>query len=215
MGALYMIRFPNGKAYIGITSKTASRRRVVHLHHARKGRAGALQSAIRKYGDSFELKVLLIANDWSYLCEMERRAIKVFSTKSPDGYNLTDGGEGCAGMVRSAEYRARMSEAKRGKKSSAPARRGWSHTAEAKAKISEARKGHPVSEETRRKIGISKQGNRYNVGRPCNEAVRKKISEAQKGRPLSTEHRHNLIGKHKGKPWSAARRAAQECRVNG
>lgn len=206
--------FPNGKRYIGITVKTAARRRIVHLHHAHKGRPGALQSAIRKYG-TFEMKVLIEANDWPFLCEMERRAIVAFGTRAPLGYNLTDGGEGVVGVTRDEQWSRRMSEAHKRSGHRPPYRKGWNHTAEAIAKIVEAGTGAIFSESRRAKIGATKIGNKYNVGRSCSAKTKAKISAAQKGRPLTEEHRQNLIGKNKGKPWSAARRAAQEHRQNG
>lgn len=211
MGELYLLTFPNGKRYIGITSKTATRRRIVHLHHARKGRSGALQSAIRKYG-SFEMLTLMVASDWSYLCEIERRAIVAFGTRAPLGYNMTDGGEGVVGVVRTEEQRRRASESRKGKPG--VSRPGWKHTEDAKAKIAAAGIGRKFSPESRAKIGVTKIGNKYGAV-PCSDEKRAKISSAQKGRPLSPEHRRNLLGKNKGKPWSAARRAAQENRANG
>ena len=199
MGLLYKLTFPNGKMYLGITSGTARRRRILHRHHAKKGRPGAIQAAIRKYGDCFSMNVLLIANDWQFLCEMEQRAIAVFRTKTPDGYNLTDGGEGAVGVKKSLETRARLSAAAKGRNIGNRFALGYQHTEEEKAKIAAAGIGRIFSQESRARIGATKVGNKWNVGRPCKEDTRAKISSAQKGRRFTPEHRLRL---------SLARRAA-------
>ena len=95
MGALYQLISPSGKRYIGITTLSPRLRFARHRNAARTGVDGALYRAVRRYGfDSFEKKVLLIADDREYLCEMERRLIKRLRSQSPHGYNQTAGGEG-------------------------------------------------------------------------------------------------------------------------
>ena len=87
MGALYRITFPNGKSYIGITSKTAGQRLAVHSYEARRGTKLPLYHAMRKYGaDCIALHTLALADDWQELCGMERAAIAEQHTRSPDGY---------------------------------------------------------------------------------------------------------------------------------
>lgn len=76
----------------------------------REGRNNAIQSAIKKYGaDNFSVRTLVVADDWQYLCDLERRAIVAFRTKTPNGYNLTDGGEGAVGVPLSDATRRKMS----------------------------------------------------------------------------------------------------------
>jgi group I intron endonuclease len=95
MGCLYQFSFPNGKQYLGITIQSFKTRIQAHFRAARKGDENLLYRAIRKYGkEAISIKVLVIANDWKYLCELERNAIKSFGTKHPNGYNMTGGGEG-------------------------------------------------------------------------------------------------------------------------
>jgi hypothetical protein len=108
--------------------------------------------------------------------------------------NLTDGGEGAKGLLRSEESRKKLSDAKKGSKLSE----------EAKRKISEANKGKIVSEDTRRKLAISQKGrvytaeskqkmsNAWNGRPPISEETRRKQSEAHKGRRLSEEARRNI-----------------------
>lgn len=104
MGCLYALDFPNGKRYLGISSKTAEERWQVHLMRVREGRAHALQNAIRKYGaDNVKVSTLVVSDDWEYLCDLEKRAIVQFNTRVPHGYNLTAGGEGVVGNVLTEE----------------------------------------------------------------------------------------------------------------
>jgi group I intron endonuclease len=224
VGELYLLTFLNGKQYVGVTSTNARRRRIVHLHHARKGRKGALQRAIRKYGQlSFTTQTLVIANDWGYLCDLEQKAIAAFRTRAPAGYNLTNGGEGTLGGDRPPELRKHISEAHKKSGHRPPSSKGYRHTAEAKAKIAAAGKGRVFSAERKSKIGTAKIGNKYALGRVYSEETKRKISESQKGRRMPEERRLRMVGRKRstetvakiaaalrGKPWSEARRAAQK-----
>lgn len=98
MGCLYQLTSPSGKSYIGITLKTAQERFEDHKVNYRRRRT-ALHRAFRKYGpENFQLKTLVIANDWKYLCDLECEAIVAFGTKGPSGYNMTGGGDGVVEM---------------------------------------------------------------------------------------------------------------------
>lgn len=122
MGALYQISLPNGKAYIGMTVCPPEKRFAEHRYQTKNGCELAVNRAMRKHGDP-QFKVLVIAEDRQYLEDLERRAIVVFGTRSPGGYNLTDGGDGApvgnqynVGKKRTAESRAKMSASALGKK---------------------------------------------------------------------------------------------------
>ena len=128
MGYLYKITSPSEKCYIGITSQEVSRR---WQHHQSHKACIALSSAIDKYGANSMRVETLVEADWSLLVELEKRAIIAFDTKAPNGYNLTDGGDGTPGRVVSDKTREAISQ-------SASARR---HTSETKLKISTALKG--------------------------------------------------------------------------
>lgn len=114
MGTLYMLTSPAGKSYIGISSKTTEDRWAKHVEHALgKRESGALYAALRKYGhENFKLVTLVIADDWDYLCELERRAIAAFGTLAPAGYNMTLGGEGVVGP-RGEDFRAKVAKAQK------------------------------------------------------------------------------------------------------
>lgn len=135
MGQLYKLDFPNGKSYIGITTKTASERFAGHRVRCRsaKGNDAALYHAWRKHGEP-QLAVLAIVED-ADLPAAEIRAIRVFNTLVPNGYNMTPGGDVsplsdpliAAKLIgnknaegsrhaRSAEYKAKLSKALAGNK---------------------------------------------------------------------------------------------------
>ena len=92
---LYQLLFPNGKSYIGITSKTANVRFKEHCFPSKK--RNAFQHAIHVYGaENVILLVLGTVDNWELLCLSEIEAIEKFNTfyKNGNGYNLTLGGEG-------------------------------------------------------------------------------------------------------------------------
>jgi hypothetical protein len=118
-------------------------------------------------------------------------------------YNKTDGGEGCSGVVMSAETRRRMSDAKKGKTTSEETRRkisdakkGKTTSEETRRKMSEANKGKTTSEETRRKMSEA------NKGKTTSEETRRKIGEANKGKTTSEETRRKIGEAHTGKTLS-------------
>ena len=105
----------------------------------------------------------------------EQYYIKVFDTLYPNGYNLTEGGEGC---VASEETRRKISLVHKGKHISE----------EQKKKLSAALKGRIMSDEHKKKIGEA------NKGRHHSEESKKKMSQTKKG--LQSGEKHPMFGKH-------------------
>lgn len=206
--SLYRLTFPNGKSYIGITSGAVKRRVAKHVSQAKEGRRSAVSQAIRKYG-AFKTEILVVAGDWSYLCDLEQRAIAAFKTLAPHGYNLTSGGEGVLGVRKTKEQREAHSAAVRGKGMGNQRALGYRHTDEAKKKISDAGVGREFSAERRAKIGATKIGNKYSLGRTVSAETKEKIAAAQRGIPRPYARIGDIV---RGKPWSAARRAAQKAK---
>lgn len=63
-----------------------------------------MYKAIRKYGEEqFEIKLIKEVFNKNKAFQTERRQIILFNSKTPNGYNLTDGGEGAPGIKRSLE----------------------------------------------------------------------------------------------------------------
>lgn len=110
---LYQLKFPNGKSYIGI-SRCATRRYKGHANAASKGSDLLLSRAWRKYGRP-KLTVLAVVED-HLRGETESKAVAVFKTFAPLGYNMTPGGEVAPTTV--PEIAAKVSKAMTGKKKS-------------------------------------------------------------------------------------------------
>jgi len=112
--------------------------------------------------------------------------IKLLNTKRPNGYNLTDGGEGT--VDSSGVIAKKISKALKGRK----------YSDETIKKMSEAKKGRICSEITKQKISEAGKG------RICSEITKQKISKANKGqkrniefiekmrKPKTMKHRENL-----------------------
>ena len=92
---LYQLKFPNGKSYIGITSKTAEER--FKEHCSKSSKCKLVKAAIAKYGkESVQIIVIGECDNYELLCLSETEAIDKFNTfhENGKGYNLTIGGEG-------------------------------------------------------------------------------------------------------------------------
>lgn len=185
MGRLYQLTFPDGKSYIGITEKPITQRLAVHAyrrHHADY----AVSKAFRQYGkETVQAVTLVIAEGWSYLCELERKAIAAFGTKYPAGYNMTDGGETPSGLTE--ESLKKMSDTHKGK-----THHTQKHTDEAKQKMSASAIGQKMSPTAKAKISASLIGNTRSLGNVMPLAVRAKIAATNTGRKFSDEHRANI-----------------------
>ena len=115
MGACYLLQFPNGKVYVGITTKTATDRFVAHCRAHTQSQWGhyPLYRALRKYGpESVIVHVLTESEDWATLCAYERTFIALFGSQHRAlGYNCTSGGDGMPDL--SEEARERHADAQR------------------------------------------------------------------------------------------------------
>ena len=98
-------------------------------------------------------------------------------------HNLTDGGDGASGAIKSEKTRKKLSEANKGKNN--------------------PNYGKSLSEETKRKMSeVHKGKNNPNYGKSLSEETRRKMSEAQKGKICSEEHKRKNSEAHKGKTHS-------------
>lgn len=98
----------NNKSYIGISSDLKRRWRD---HKNPDGQCTYLHKAIKKYGyELFKFTHIADAFTWKDACELEKQLIVELNTKSPNGYNLTLGGDGTLGFRHTAEERRRRSE---------------------------------------------------------------------------------------------------------
>jgi len=191
----------NGKSYVGITTRKIARRWYEHCYLGNSC-GQLLNKAINKYGiDAFEIQVVASAKTISDLKELEKQLIVQYQTKVPNGYNLTDGGDGLTGYRHTEEDKKRNGDLKR----------GTVHSDETKQKMKDAHTGKnnhfygkSHSEETKQRISATKQANptRYWLGKQRNEETCKKISKSltgQLGRPHTEESKKKISAAHIGK----------------
>ena len=169
-GVIYRIwNRVNAKSYIG---KTIYPKERIQKHFSGSSACPALHNAIKKYGkDAFVVEILEEDVPEHLLAKFECLHIRFWNAKVPNGYNLTDGGEGMS---------------------------GWKASQETRRKISEAQKGKSLSPEHRRKLSEAKKGTpSHNKGKTLSPEHRRKISEANQNR--SPEHRQKLSKSLKGR----------------
>ena len=111
MAELYKLDFRNGKAYIGVAIKGARRRFFQHRLNA-KTSGRLLYQAWREHGEPM-FKVLAIIED-TLRYETEVKAISIYETLMPKGYNCSIGGKGPSGNIPIPEACTAMSKAKHG-----------------------------------------------------------------------------------------------------
>ena len=163
------------------------------------GKRSHIYAAMRKHPrDSWSIWPLVSEVETrAELDELEKHFIRVLKAQHPDvGYNLCDGGEGHTGPL-SEETKQKIrdhhlamvdvfSQKSRGNKNAL----GCKHSADA---IARTQGGKNHSPEWRRKQSIAHRGQRTALGLKRTPEQRERLSQS-----------------HVGKPWSAARRSAQE-----
>jgi group I intron endonuclease len=115
-GYVYLItNLVNGKRYVGCTRVSIRHRWAQHLSLAKKSNPPlALHRAIRKYGASnFKIECLETASTVEEMLKFEVAQIASHSCTVPNGYNLTNGGEGVDFSVPEARDKLMRGASKR------------------------------------------------------------------------------------------------------
>lgn len=101
MGFIYCWRNQiNNKLYIGQTKRTVKIRWQQHLEQTKYNiKHDAFHNAIRKYGADKFILDWVYEIDNQYLSAYEINYIKIYNSKTPNGYNMTDGGEAGTGRL--------------------------------------------------------------------------------------------------------------------
>lgn len=141
IGVYKIINTINGKVYIG-QAQDIERRWNYHKYSALKGESNVLYKAMRKYGiDNFSFEVIEECSI-EELNEKEIYYIEQYNSyihaENSNGYNMTLGGDGVKGLVRTEEFKIKFSESRKGEKHPLY---GKTFTEEHRKKMSEAHKG--------------------------------------------------------------------------
>lgn len=142
--------------------------------NSKKSRNSYWKNIVSK--SDYEVEILFEHDDYEFIKEKEVEFISLYG-RSDLGLgtlcNLTNGGDGCTGLIHSDEARLKMGAPNKGKIISEEHRR----------KISEFHTGKIVSEETRRKMSKALSGeNSPNYGKKDSyEAIQNKKKSAKKG----------------------------------
>ncbi len=228
MGCVYLVRnLINDKKYIGKTIYKLEERKRGHKYETNRKSNKPFHNALRKYVfDVFEWEILFESDSEEILLRVEKIEILEYKTKTPNGYNLTDGGDGVSGAtwklseetkrkigdanrgkVRTEEMKKRWSESHKGKtlpystvKKIANANRGKNRTEEFKQRMRMIHTGRIISKETRDKISTSLI--KYFSENGVSQNIRSKISMSSKGKirgPLSDETKNKISKANKGR----------------
>lgn len=195
-----------GKLYVGQTAVGLRHRWGQHKSDTKRMRGPHhLVHSMRKYGhEVFTMELLHECETREEMDFVEMFYIALLNTKSPSGYNLTDGGDGtqgCSGWKVSEETKAKL----RGR---IPWNKGKHHTAEHIEKAANAHRGRKQTPEhianrikgrewrhgTASGYGLHKcrceqcrkwrhDSHVKKVGVITKEEIRKKLSESHKGLP--------------------------------
>jgi len=223
----------NGKIYIGKTIRDLNKRISEHLESK-----SYIGDALRKYGlECFDISIIDYAETREWLNDKEIEYINQYNCKHPNGYNLTDGGEGFASKhteetkqkmrkLWTEEKRQKMRSIHLGKKFSEEHKRKIGEKSKGRKQSEEIiakKRGIPRSKETIIKIKNSKIGHRHSEetkrkigekskGRFPSKQTRDKIRKSLLGRFCSKETRDKIresnIRTKTGVPWSAKQREA-------
>lgn len=94
-GVVYVItNLINGKQYVGLTTASIDERWKRHLDQTKSVGASLIHQAIVECGkENFTIEVIDSADSLKKLCAKEREWIRKLNTITPNGYNVTLGGE--------------------------------------------------------------------------------------------------------------------------
>ena len=168
-GVVYLIiDGTNDKEYVGQTTRTVEVRFKEHTHYNNS----YIGNAIRAHGeDMFVTVVLKECATKEELDFWERHFIYSRNSIYPNGYNMTDGGEGTIGLEFTPEHRAHLSAALSGEKNP---HYGKKNTPEHTARIVAANLGAKRSPEACKNISDALKGKPFTLERCAN------ISEANR-----------------------------------
>lgn len=195
--------------YIYLITDTTNNMKYVGQHHYNKegeldpnyhGSGVIISKIYKKRPETLKEEYIKTCYSDSEMNDDEKYYIKLYKTLWPNGYNLSEGGDG---GVPCEESRRKMSNSQKGEKNHFY---GKHHTEETKNTISiknggenSAWYGKKHSDETKRKMSATQKGeNNSFFGKHHTEETRKKISENLKGKHHSEESKRKMSAAQKG-----------------
>ena len=206
----------NGKYYVGQTRQPFYNRMRDHCH----SKKSLIGRALRKYGEqSFEQTLFECINN-EHQNFMESDLIKRLSSKFPQGYNLTDGGEGTTGLrghtawnkgiTWSDETREKISKTLTGRKQSEETKKKYNRHGEKNSFY-----GRKQTPESKEKMRLAKLGTKQS------EETKKKRSESMKGKNVGEKNgmfqageNHPFWGRHQSAESIAKMKETKRLRLN-
>lgn len=199
-GLIYGVRAIDSSEYryVGLTTKTITRRRSEHFKVAESGRKTAFAAWLRKQAGReavyFHSLELVMSGELEDLGAAEHRWICKLREAGHRLLNLNEGGLGNHGYVWTEEQRAAASERMRGvKRPGCPTGPdhpswGWTPSDELRARWSAQRKG------------MNSGASNPNFGKSASDETRAKMSAVRKGRPMPSSVRsaHTRYHTNKG-----------------
>jgi group I intron endonuclease len=170
----------NNKMYIGQTIRPLLKR---FKEHKKRANCSALYEALKKYGEeNFTIELIENVESINLLNEREQHWITFYNTLSPNGYNLTSGGNN--GRVSSEETKQKLSNFMKGKVGKDHPGYGHKVTEEHKKLLSDQMKNRIILDETKKKMSESAKGNQKQLGKKRSEETKLKMSQKKKGLPF-------------------------------
>lgn len=193
-GIYEIVNCEDNKKYIGY-SKYIERRIKRHFKKLSKNlhENSYLQNAWNKYGEESFSYFIIEELDPNLLKEKESEYIKLLDAKHPNGYNLTDGGDGIVNLDEKSKDKIR--KAQMGNKN----RLGAVLSQKTRNKISVGNKGKVISNKRKKELSDNWLGNKNpNYGKQISEESKMKLSESLKGRI----------------PWNKGKKMSEKARKN-
>lgn len=177
--------WPNGLPfYCGKTDRAINARLYEHKRDAVRHPYGLVGPRLALCGDNVRIQAMEVVPVGGPWHERERRWIWVLEAHFPDTCNVSKGGDGASGVVRSAEFRANASAR----------RKGIPLSPETRAKLSAANKGKKASKETREKLAANTKA------RWESDEYRAKMTAVSNATWADTAKREEIVAGHK-KRW--------------
>ncbi|WP_438352407.1 NUMOD3 domain-containing DNA-binding protein [Microbacterium sp. CJ88] len=225
MGLIYGVRQLGSPEYryVGLTTKTVTRRKSEHFKVADGGRKTAFADWLRtrdgREDAYFHSLELVMSEDLADLGAAEERWIEKLRAEGHRLLNLNDGGLGNHGYVWTDEQRAAASARHRGRKRenlpTGPDHPSWGtkRSAETRARMSEQRKGMNSGAAN---PNFGKFGQDHPAfGRRLSDETKARLSEQRRGernpnfgRVMSDEDKKKRSDALKGRPMPSSRRSA-------